>query len=152
MANEENLIPFQDRTESEHREIAIAGGKASGESRRKRKAMRERAELLLSLPFQGMEITKITGKEVEIKNLLDEYAELSGLAPEEIDNQMAMIISMYQTILKGGMGSVNAFNSLRDLVGEKPKEVIEIHSTDETIKQLDNIIESKKGKGGNGKE
>ena len=152
MANEENLIPFQDRTESEHREIAIAGGKASGESRRKRKAMREQAELLLSLPFQGMEITKITGKEVEIKNLLDEYAELSGLAPEEIDNQMAMIISMYQTILKGGMGSVNAFNSLRDLVGEKPKEVIEIHSTDETIKQLDNIIESKKGKGGNGKE
>ena len=141
MANEENLIPFQDRTPSEHREIAVAGGIASGESRRKRKAMREQAELLLSLPFQGM---KITGKDGEIKDLKDELAELSGLAPEEIDNQMAMLLSIYQQILKGGMGSVNAFNSLRDLVGEKPKEVIEIHSTDETIKALDKIIEEKK--------
>lgn len=143
MANEQNLIPFGDRTESEHREIAVAGGIASGESRRKRKAMREQAELLLSLPFQGMEIV---GKDGEIKDLKEEYARLSGLAPEEIDNQMAMVISMYQQVLKGSMGSVNAFNSLRDLVGEKPKEFIEIHSTDEAIKELDNIIESKKDK------
>ena len=142
MANEENLIPFQDRTPSEHREIAVAGGKASGESRRKRKAMREQAELLLSLPFQGMEIGK--DKDGNAINLLDEFQELSGLDADKIDNQMAAIIAMYQTILKGGKGSVMAFNSLRDLIGEKPKEVIEIHSTDETIKQLDNIVESKK--------
>lgn len=130
MANDENLIPFQDRTPSEHREIAVAGGKASGESRRARKAMREQAELLLSLPLKDAKLSK--------------QLEALGIDPDNIDNQMAMIIAMWQQVLKGKKGSVNAFNSLRDLVGEKPKEVIEIHSTDEAIKELDNIIESKK--------
>lgn len=141
MANEENLIPFQDRTPSEHREIAVAGGLASGESRRKRKAMREQAELLLSLPFQDIKVRDADGN---VKSLLKEFEKLSGLKGDEIDNQMAAVIAMWQTALKGGQNSVQAFNSIRDLIGEKPKEVIEIHSTDETIKQLDNIIESKK--------
>lgn len=48
MANEKNLIPFSERTESEHRAIAIAGGKASGESRRARKTLKEELLLLLS--------------------------------------------------------------------------------------------------------
>lgn len=47
MANEGNLIPFNERTESEKRAIATAGGKASGEARRKRKSLKE--ELLLML-------------------------------------------------------------------------------------------------------
>ena len=47
MANEENLIPFNERTESEQRAIATSGGIASGEARRKRKSLKE--ELLLML-------------------------------------------------------------------------------------------------------
>jgi hypothetical protein len=47
MANEQNLIPMNERTESEQRAIATAGGKESGESRRKRKSLKE--ELLLML-------------------------------------------------------------------------------------------------------
>ena len=142
MAGKDNLIPTSERSKEEARELGRKGGKKSGESRRKRKAMREQAELLLSMPFQGMEIGK--DKDGNAINLLDEFQELSGLPADKIDNQMAAIIAMYQTILNGGKGSVMAFNSLRDLVGEKPKEVIEIHSTDEAIKELDNIIESKK--------
>jgi len=49
MANEKNLIPFNERTESEQRAIAIAGGKASGESRRARKTLKEELLLLLSV-------------------------------------------------------------------------------------------------------
>jgi len=41
MANEKNLKPFNTRTESEQREIARAGGIASGEARRERKKFRE---------------------------------------------------------------------------------------------------------------
>lgn len=141
MANEQNLIPPSERSPKELREMARKGGKKSGEVRRKRKAMREQAELLLSLPFQGWDYED---KDGNTKNIKDEFAKISGLPPEEIDNQMALVVSMYQHVLKGGMGSVNAFNSLRDLVGEKPKEVIEIHSTDETIKELDEIINEKK--------
>ena len=37
MANTENLVSFADRTTEEQRAIASAGGKASGEARRKRK-------------------------------------------------------------------------------------------------------------------
>ena len=48
--NDENLIPFGQRTESEQREIAHAGGVASGEARRQRKTMRTRLEYLMNTP------------------------------------------------------------------------------------------------------
>ena len=41
MANEQNLIPWNKRTESEQREYARQGGKKSGEVRRKKKAMKD---------------------------------------------------------------------------------------------------------------
>lgn len=46
--NDENLIPMNKRTKSEQRAIATAGGKASGESRRKRKTLKEELLLMLS--------------------------------------------------------------------------------------------------------
>lgn len=39
--NEQNLKPFTQMTESEQREIASKGGKASAEARKRRKLMRE---------------------------------------------------------------------------------------------------------------
>ena len=47
MANEENLKPFNELTEKEQREIARKGGIASGESRKKRKTLKEELLLLL---------------------------------------------------------------------------------------------------------
>lgn len=121
MANEQNLISLGDRTTDEQRAIQSAGGKASGEARRKRKAMKEQAEMLLALPFQNREIQDQDGN---VKSLLEEYKRLSGIEnTEDIDNQMAMLIAMFNTVLGGGKGSVQAFNSLRELVGEKQTEV-----------------------------
>lgn len=48
VANNENLVSLADRTTSEKRAIASAGGKASGEARRKRKTLKEELLLLLS--------------------------------------------------------------------------------------------------------
>ena len=45
--NEENLVPQNERTKEEQREIARMGGKASGASRRKRKTLKEELLLLL---------------------------------------------------------------------------------------------------------
>lgn len=42
--NDNNLIPFNERTEDEQREISRKGGKASGEARRERKLIREALE------------------------------------------------------------------------------------------------------------
>lgn len=47
VGNEENLIPFNELTEEEQRELARKGGIASGISRNKRKTLK--AELLLLL-------------------------------------------------------------------------------------------------------
>lgn len=47
MANEKNLISLADRTTSEKREIAIKGGKASGEVRKQKATMRKTLEMLL---------------------------------------------------------------------------------------------------------
>ena len=48
LANTENLVSLADRTMEEQRAIASAGGKASGEARRKRKTLKEELLLVLS--------------------------------------------------------------------------------------------------------
>lgn len=48
MAGSDNLIPLNKRTKEEQRAITTAGGKASGESRRARKTLKEELLLLLS--------------------------------------------------------------------------------------------------------
>ncbi len=104
MANEQNLIPFNKRTESEQREYAQKGGKKSGEVRRQRKAMKEQMEMLLSLPF----------KQQKQLNFMKDL----GIKENEIDNQMALIVAMYGKALKG---DVQAFNTIREVVQDEKK-------------------------------
>lgn len=47
MANEENLIPFNERSEKETRELGRKGGIASGEARRQKKTMVETLKAIL---------------------------------------------------------------------------------------------------------
>lgn len=98
MANEQNLIPWNKRTENEQREYARKGGQKSGEVRRQRKAMKEQMEMLLSLPFK---------QEKQLK-----FMKSLGIEEEEIDNQMALMVAMYAKALKG---DVQAFNSIREV-------------------------------------
>lgn len=131
--NEDNLKPFNKLTEEEQRKISSKGGKASGEARRKKKLMKDQIELLLSLPFPDVQ-------DRNGKKLKTTFKQL-GLNDENIDNQMAMVIAMWQKALKG---DVNAFNTLRDTVGEKPKENISVEDKREKTKKLDNILEQLK--------
>jgi Holliday junction resolvasome RuvABC ATP-dependent DNA helicase subunit len=104
----DNLIPFNELTEEEQRKMASEGGKASGEARRKKKLIREQLELLLSLPL----------KDENAKRKLEQI----GIDADNLDNQMAMVISIWNKALKG---DIQAFNSIRDSVGEKPSDVVE---------------------------
>lgn len=104
----DNLIPFDVRGENEARELGQKGGIKSGEVRRKKKLIKEQLELLLSLPLKDKNATE------KLKSM--------GIDADNVDNQMAMIISMWNKAIKG---DVQAFNSIRDSVGEKPKEVID---------------------------
>ena len=104
----DNLIPFTELTEEEQRKIATKGGIASGEARRKKKLIKEQLELLLSLPL----------KDENAKRKLEQI----GIDADNLDNQMAMVISVWNKALKG---DIQAFNSIRDSVGERPKDVVE---------------------------
>lgn len=130
MANEQNLRPGEYKLSVEEQK---KGGIKSGEARRKRKAIKEQMELLLSLPLKN-------------KKVKDQLSEL-GIPEDEMTNQMAMVIKVYQTVLNGNKNSIQAFNSIRDTIGEKPKDVIEHHEkvdnpyeklTDEELRKLIN--------------
>lgn len=101
MPNEQNLIPFEERTESEQREIRASGGRASGASRRRKRSLREAADLYLSLP-------------VADKRAWNKLAH-DGVDPEDVDNQMAIIAGL---TLKAVKGDAKAAKVLFDLLGE----------------------------------
>ena len=102
MANEQNLIPFtSNQSREEAKKNGAKGGKKSGEVRRKRKAMKEQMEMLLSLPFKQSEA-------------LDFMKDLG--IEDNLDNQMALIVAMYGKALKG---DVQAFNTIREVVQDE---------------------------------
>lgn len=45
----DNLVPLNERTKTEQRRIATAGGKASGAARRQKRTMREIAEMVATM-------------------------------------------------------------------------------------------------------
>jgi len=105
MPNEQNLIPLNKRTKREQREIQADGGRASGVSRRRRKSLKEAADLYLSLPPSNRKRWNSISK--------------TGVDPEDIDNQMAMIIGLTERAIQG---DAKAAKVLVGLLGEKPEE------------------------------
>lgn len=133
MANEQNL-----RTPSteEARAIGKKGGIASGEARRRKRNMKKTLEMLATLPF-----------EIKDKNGNSIKAQLKsiGINEEDIDYEMAMNYSIFLTAIKGGKNQVSAATFIRDTLGEKPKDVVEVSkNTDETIKEVDEYLCKKK--------
>ena len=101
MPNEKNLIPNSERTPEERREIATAGGKASGVSRRRKRSLKEAADLYLSIPVSDRRVwNKIARR---------------GVDPEDIDNQMAMVIGL---TMAATAGNAKAAKVIVDLLGE----------------------------------
>ena len=113
MANEQNLIPIQEvnsrRSREEHKKDSAKGGKKSGEVRRKRKAMKEQMEMLLSLPCN---IQDKYGN-----NMAEVVSTLFGINKDEVDNQMLMITSLWKTAINSNSSQqIQAVREIRDLV------------------------------------
>lgn len=134
--NEENLVSLADRTTEEVREIARKGGIASGEARRRKREIKDSLDLLLSLPF------KIKAKNADA---IREQLNNLGVPEEEIDNQMAMAFSMFINSVGTGKNAVSAATFIRDTLGEKPKEKVELtNNIDESIAEMDAYLCKKK--------
>ncbi len=112
MAGEENLIPFDQRTEEEQRLIRQKGGKASAEARRKKKAMRESLEILLSMPLNKKKYYEI--------DEIESFAQLKG---KNVSVETAILIKQVQKALSGDLSSAEF---LRDTSGQKPTNDLNI--------------------------
>ena len=105
MANgHENLIPMDQRSEEEARELGRKGGIASGAARRRKKSLKEAADYFLSLPVADVKQFNKIAK--------------AGVAPEDIDNQMAMIMGL---TMAATAGDAKAAKVIVDLLGEDSK-------------------------------
>ena len=97
--NTKNLIPQAHKLTVEDQS---AGGKASAESRRKKKLLKDCMMDLLDLPVKS---TKF-------------YNKLSrmGINPEDIDNRSLLTVSLFVKAVE--CGDVAAFKEIRSLIGE----------------------------------
>lgn len=100
MANGKNLIPNSERSPEELRKIAAAGGRASGAARRRKRSLREAADLYLSL--------EVTDRRVWNK------LSRNGVDPEDIDNQMAIIVGLSDSAKKGDSKAAKLLFDLLD--------------------------------------
>lgn len=116
MPNEQNLIPLDKRTKSEQRKIQSMGGCSSGVSRRRKKSLREAAELYLSLP-------------VSDKRAWNRLAR-DGVEPEDVDNQMAIIAGLAMKAMKGDS---KAAKVLFDLIGVEDDAHSERQTEDDAL-------------------
>lgn len=110
MANEQNLLMGKGRnlTTEEAREIGHKGGIASGEARRRRRTLREAAQVLLS--------AKLMLDQADPKML----AELGVETPTNADGLMLIALT------KAAKGDVEAMRFVRDTGGELPTAKVEI--------------------------
>lgn len=98
--NEHNLIPNSERSPSEVRENGAKGGKKSGETRRKKKTMKQQLEMLLSLPACDNDKQEL---------------EALGISPNEADNSMVILKGLF---FKAATGDVSAVKEIRNILGK----------------------------------
>lgn len=94
MAKEDNLIPFNEMSKEQQREIASMGGKATAEKMQRRKTLKETLLLLLA---EGKTQDNIT-------------------------------LSLLE---KAANGDTKAYEVIRDTIGEKQKEQVELGNIDD---------------------
>lgn len=108
MANEQNLIPFDQLTESEQREIRSKGGIASGKARRKKASLMRCAKRVLEsdlTPNTKRAIEQVTG-ELDDENDTIFTAAVAVMAKEALN------------------GNVSAFRELKDIVRDIENTVV----------------------------
>ena len=105
MANEENLKPQSERTQSEQREIATKGGIASGKTRRRKKAMKERLQ-------EALECSVVNPK---VKKMMRSV----GMDEADSSNWDAVVASIVAGALRGDPRYARL---LMELIGETGEE------------------------------
>ena len=123
--NEDNLIPNNERSPSEVRENGRKGGIASGETRRRKKTMRELAVIVNYLPLSSKNKAQLT----------------DGIKEDEMTFQMGFIIKVYQQALKGDTKAMKLWVDLSNTLDEE-RNKLEIKKLKAEIKKLNDDASS----------
>lgn len=116
--NPQNLIPQSEKTPEERARIARMGQKASTEAKRRKKTFREAMEAILS-----QEVLDKNGNTIDL---------LTALSAKQIE--------------KAGKGDTKAFEVVRDTIGQKPVEKVEITEWDTKIAgDIEAYVNERKG-------
>lgn len=106
MANEKNLIPFNQRTESEQREITTKGGINSGKARRKKVELKK-------------VVSDMLNSKVAKYPALAEIAEKYGLEDKITIKELISLGAMLKAAVDG---SANELLKLMEIIGENGAE------------------------------
>ena len=123
--NEENLKkgePFRFRSGEEAAKAGQKGGIASGESRRRKKAMRDTAKMILDMP-----VPKVA-KEMKQK------LAMMGISEEDFTYQTAVMVGVINQAMKG---NTKAAAFLRDTIGESPAYEIRERELEQRIAEFE---------------
>lgn len=114
MANHNVKPPctFSKMSPEKRREYAKIGNQKALEVRRRKKAFKETLEVLLSLAVKK-------GKQVDVEDV-KYFAELKG---KNVTVDQAMMIVLINKALNGDL---NAITTIRDTVGEKPADKVNV--------------------------
>lgn len=116
MPNIENLMPIEkvnaSKTREERRQSASKAGKASAKKRQQNKTFKDLCDIFVD--------SKITSEE------MIEQMKKMGISDEDVSYKMAMVVSMVKEAVKG---NTKAFELIRDTLGEKPSENVNLNNT-----------------------
>lgn len=100
MSNEKNLVPFQDFSADKQREIRSMGGKASGEAKRRKKAIRETVQAVAAMGVPDKALKALRQ---------------AGISEDDATYQTAIVLKMFHEAMNG---NVAAFNAIVNASGE----------------------------------
>lgn len=107
---QKDLKPVQSKEEAKSR--GRKGGIASGKARREKRLMRETLDLLLNMPVKD-------GQFADVESICN-FASIKG---KNISVQDAILIAQIQKAMKG---DTRAAEYVRDTIGQKPTESIDM--------------------------
>ena len=119
---------FAKMTPERRAECGRKGGIAKREATRRRKEMRETLDILLNMPMKKGKV--YTAEDIKC------FADLKG---KNITIDQALMVCLIQKALKGDL---NAIGMVRDTIGEKPADKMEVKDiTPVIISGEDDLIE-----------
>ena len=123
--NEKNLIPFDERTESEQREIARQGGIASGKARREKQQTKQILSELLSIQNKDFAV-------------FQKLAQKLGLQGDLSIHEVFTTICLLNSVKSGNLGDLER---LSKLLGEDKEnaDASVMAKLDEVIGKVDDL-------------